>query len=76
MQNPNRNNFRVVARMDKDTFNKLLDLLVDDGGLEPSPSICEGQKLMIFIEAEAAIILVLCKDLEFLFQGINLALQL
>ena len=55
MQNPNRNNFRVVARMDKDTFNKLLDLLVDDGGLQPSPSICEGQKLMMFIAALTAI---------------------
>lgn len=51
MQNPNRNNFRVIARMDKDTFLKLLDLLVEDGGLKPSPSICEGQKLMIFISA-------------------------
>ena len=49
MQNPNRHNFRVVARMDKNTFLRILDLLVDDGGLQPSPSICEGQKLMIFI---------------------------
>ena len=51
MESPNRNKFRVVARMDKATLTSLLDLLMVDGALQASQMICAGQKLMIFISA-------------------------
>ena len=41
--------FRTIARMEKESFLLLLDLLEREGGLKRSLKICAGQKLMIFI---------------------------
>ena len=41
--------FRTIARMEKESFLLLLDLLEREGGLKRSFKICGGQKLMIFI---------------------------
>jgi 1,4-alpha-glucan branching enzyme len=51
MDHDNVHKFRVVARMDKETFLGLRDLLIRDGNLEASVFLCEGQKLMIFMTA-------------------------
>ena len=41
--------FRIIARMERESFLLLLDLLEREGGLKRSFEICAGQKLMIFI---------------------------
>ena len=41
--------FRTIARMEKESFLLLLDLLEREGGLKRSLKFCAGQKLMIFI---------------------------
>ena len=41
--------FRTIARMEKESFLLLLDLLEREGGLKRLFKICAGQKLMIFI---------------------------
>ena len=41
--------FRTIARMEKESFLLLLDLLEREGGLKRSFKICAAQKLMIFI---------------------------
>ena len=45
----NVNRFRQVARMDKETFLLLKDVLTGPGELKNSMYICAGQKLMILI---------------------------
>jgi DDE superfamily endonuclease len=50
MDTENVHRFRSVARMDKETFVKLNDLLRDVGGLENSMYICTGQMAMIYIQ--------------------------
>ena len=51
MRTENANRFRSAARMDKDTFKKLLKRLTERGGLEDSKLISAGEKLMTFIHA-------------------------
>ena len=41
--------FRAEARMDKETFCRLLAFLRQRGGLRDSKHICGGQKIMIYI---------------------------
>ena len=41
--------FRTIARMEKESFLLLLNLLEREGGSKRSFKICGGQKLMIFI---------------------------
>ena len=45
----NVSRFLQIARMDKQTFVKLKELLMNVGGLEDSMYICAGQKLMILL---------------------------
>lgn len=49
MATENVHRFRSVARMDKETFVKLNDLLKDVGGLANTMYICTGEMIMIFI---------------------------
>ena len=49
MNTENVHSFSETARMSKETFTILLDLLIDTGGLRNSMYICAGQKLMILI---------------------------
>jgi DDE superfamily endonuclease len=59
MSTDNESRFRDVTRMDKETFRRLVQLLVDDGGLATSRGTCwlkdmsisisPGEKTMIFI---------------------------
>ena len=50
MDTENVHCFRSVARMDKETFMKLNDLLRDVGGLENFMYLCTGQMAMIYIQ--------------------------
>lgn len=43
------NRFQEVARMDREVFLKLKDVLVDTGLLSASKHMCCGEKLMIFL---------------------------
>jgi hypothetical protein len=49
MATVNANRYLQVARMDKETFILLKDLLMVVGGLQNSMYICAGQKLMILL---------------------------
>lgn len=49
MKSRSHNRFSNVVRMDKETFLLLKDFLCHHGGLQRSPSINIGQKVMIFI---------------------------
>ena len=49
MASINIHRFRVIAKMDKQTFLRLLALLEERGGLGGSEKICTGEKLLIFI---------------------------
>ena len=47
----NIHRFRNAARMPKDTFFRILNLLETHGGLRGSIHLCSGEKLMIYITA-------------------------
>jgi hypothetical protein len=49
MRTENVHRFHQVARMDKDTFSLLVNLLIDVGGLVNSMYISVGEKVMILI---------------------------
>jgi hypothetical protein len=51
MNTANESRFRTAARMDKETFIKLLNRLKNQGGLEDSKKVSAGEKLMTFIHA-------------------------
>jgi hypothetical protein len=48
-QTENEARFRNAARMDKETFLKLLDMLTVRGGLRSDRKVCAGEKLMHFL---------------------------
>lgn len=51
MTSPNPALFRNAARMDKETFNNLLNLLRTEAFLMDNKLLSAGEKLMIFLEA-------------------------
>jgi hypothetical protein len=50
LQSENEKTFHESARMDKHTFNGLLNLLKTVGALKNGRKICAGEKLMMFIQ--------------------------
>ena len=42
--------FHDVCRMEKQAFKSVLDILICEGGLTDSQSVCTGEKLMILIQ--------------------------
>jgi hypothetical protein len=51
LETDNEARFHEIARMDKQTFLKLLNLLIIEGNLRDSRKVSAEEKLMIFIQA-------------------------
>ena len=59
MDTHNVHRFHEVARMDRATFVKLRELMMDAGGLVDSLYICGGQKIMVLVQVLRGYILIM-----------------